>query len=75
MLEIQKVCCFVKAVSALPWIFSNEKMQEIWGKILAGEANKPGNFSRKTLDIVEELDQNDASFFQNLMLFTFSQMI
>ena len=50
---------------------SNEKMQEIWGKILAGEANKPGNFSRKTLDIVEELDQNDASFFQNLMLFTF----
>ena len=50
---------------------SNKKMQEIWGKILAGEANKPGNFSRKTLDIVEELDQNDASFFQNLMLFTF----
>lgn len=50
---------------------SNEKMQEIWGKILAGEANKPGNSSRKTLDIVEELDQNDASFFQNLMLFTF----
>ena len=35
---------------------SNEKMQEIWGKILAGEANKPGNFSRKTLDIVEELN-------------------
>ena len=33
-------------------LVSNEKMQILWAKILAGEANQPGSFSKMTLKIV-----------------------
>lgn len=45
---------------------SNEKIQEIWAKILSEELNRPGSFERRTLDILKNLNQYDASLFQQL---------
>jgi hypothetical protein len=45
---------------------SNEEMQAIWGKILAGEIKKPGSFSLRTLDVLRNLSQEEASVFSQL---------
>ena len=41
-------------------------MQELWAKILAGECNNTGSFSKMTLSVVGELDKNDAILFSSL---------
>ena len=38
-------------------------MQSLWGKVLAGEANQPGAFSRGQVELVSTLDKNDALLF------------
>jgi len=45
-------------------IVSNQDMQILWGRILAGEANSPGMFSRRTLELVSGMDARDAKYFQ-----------
>lgn len=50
-------------------IVSNEQMQILWAKILAGEANKPGSYSKRTINRVSELSQSDAHLFTNLCKF------
>lgn len=45
---------------------SNEEMQMIWGKILAGEVSQPGSFSLRTLSIVKILNQEDALLFKKI---------
>lgn len=45
---------------------SDEDMQELWAKILAGECNNTGSFSKMTLSVVGELDKNDAILFSSL---------
>ena len=52
-------------------IISNEDMQTIWAKILSGEANSPGLFSKHTIDIVSMLSNKDAEMFVNLCKFVF----
>jgi hypothetical protein len=47
-------------------LISDKQMQELWAKILAGEANGPGRFSKKTLNIVASLDKSDAEAFTKL---------
>jgi hypothetical protein len=47
-------------------LVSNEDMQEVWAKILAGEANTAGSFSRKTIDIVGQMGKQDADLFIRL---------
>jgi len=44
---------------------SNEQMQKIWGKILAGEVIQPGSFSIRTLDILRKLTQREAQLFSS----------
>lgn len=51
--------------------FSEQEMQEIWARILAGEANTPGVFSRRTVNFVEDMSQIDAELFSNLCQFCF----
>ncbi len=46
--------------------FENEDMQNLWAKILAGEANQPGSFSRKTINILEDISSKDALIFEQL---------
>ena len=45
---------------------SDSQMQEIWARILAGEANQPGSFSRRTLSVLSDLDKIEAEIFAKL---------
>jgi uncharacterized repeat protein (TIGR03899 family) len=43
---------------------NSDKMQELWGKILAGEISKPGSFSIKALKTIKNMTQKEANVFQ-----------
>lgn len=45
---------------------SNEELQKLWGKVLAGEINCPGVCSLRTMDIIHNMSQNEAEIFNNL---------
>lgn len=51
---------------------SDEEMQQVWVRILAGEANKPGSFSRKTVNVMADLGKADAELFRNLCRFAWA---
>jgi Protein of unknown function (DUF2806) len=39
---------------------SSEDLQQIWGRVLAGEIRQPGSFSKQTLRFIAELDKETA---------------
>ena len=45
---------------------SSEQMQELWGRILAGEIRRPGTFSLRTLDFVRNLRKSEADLISKL---------
>jgi hypothetical protein len=47
-------------------LVSDAEMQKIWSRVLAGEANSPGRFSKRTIDLVASLDKSDAESFARL---------
>ena len=42
---------------------SSEEMRKLWGKILAGEVERPGSTSIRTLTVLKNLTQPDAQLF------------
>lgn len=52
-------------------LISDEDMQLLWAKILSGEANSPGKFSKRTINLLANLDKYDAEIFTQLCGFTF----
>ena len=42
---------------------SNEEMQSLWARLLAGEVAKPGSFSLRTLALVQVMGKDDANIF------------
>jgi uncharacterized protein DUF2806 len=52
-------------------LISDEQMQGLWARILAGEANSPGRFSKRTVNLVGSLDKSDATLFSRLCGFVF----
>jgi len=50
-------------------LISNEEMQTLWSRVLAGEANKPGSFSRRTVNFLADLDRSDCEQFTKLCCF------
>jgi hypothetical protein len=48
---------------------SDNDMQTLWAKVLAGEANSPGFYAKRTLEFMSTMDKNDAILFQNLCSF------
>ena len=50
---------------------NSEKVQDLWARVLAGEIRHPSSFSRTTLRILAELDQQMASLFQEETEFRF----
>ena len=42
---------------------SDETMQNLWAKILAGEIARPSTFSLKTIDVMRNLSKQDAELF------------
>jgi hypothetical protein len=47
-------------------IISDEQMQKLWSGVLAGEANSPGAFSKRTVNLLADLDKRDAELFTRL---------
>ena len=47
-------------------IISDEDMQILWAKILAGESNSPGTYSKRTVNSMASLDKRDAVLFAKL---------
>jgi len=47
-------------------IVSDEEMQSLWSKVLAGEANSPGSYSKRTVNFLGSLDKFDAHIFTSL---------
>ena len=45
---------------------SNEEAQQLYTKVLAGEVERPGHTSIKTLSILRDLDQSTAALFKTL---------
>jgi hypothetical protein len=50
-------------------LISDEEMQNLWAKVLAGEANAPGKYSKRTVNLLAGLDKNDAETFGRLCSF------
>ena len=47
-------------------MIGDPEMQSLWARILAGEANEPGAFSFKTVNVMADLSKQDAETFQTL---------
>lgn len=47
-------------------LISDEEIQNLWSRVLAGEANNPGKYSKRTVDFIGSLDRNDADLFMRL---------
>lgn len=45
---------------------SDESMQKIWGRILAGEIKKPNSYSYRTLENLRNMTQQEAEHFQKI---------
>jgi hypothetical protein len=48
---------------------SNEDMQTVWAKVLAGELVRPGSFSKRTLNFVRLLSMDEANLFTRFCSF------
>ena len=47
-------------------IVSDGDMQKLWSRVLAGEANAPGAFAKRTVNLLADLDKIDAELFTKL---------
>ena len=47
-------------------IVSDDDMQTLWSRVLAGEASSPGFYSKRTVNFLSDMDKNDAELFTNL---------
>ena len=47
-------------------IVSDGEMQALWSRVLAGEANAPGTYSKRTVNFLSDLDKADADLFSKL---------
>ena len=45
---------------------SDPEMAELWAQLLAAEVNNPGRYSRKTVNVLADLEPNDARLFKAL---------
>lgn len=51
-------------------IVSDGDMQTLWSRVLAGEANNPNTYSKRTVNFLSDMDKNDAELFTKLCGFT-----
>lgn len=47
-------------------IISDQEMQDLWARVLSGEANSPGSYSRRTVNLISDLEKKDALLFSRL---------
>jgi hypothetical protein len=53
-------------------IVSDADMQQLWARVLAGEANSPGTFAKRTVNLLADLDRSDAELFTHLCGFNWT---
>lgn len=51
---------------------TTDEMQNLWSRILSGEANKPGSYSKKTVSLLAEIERTDAELFGRLVDFVWT---
>ena len=56
-------------------LISDNEMQELWSGILAGQANNPGSFSKRTVNLVASLDKSDALLFTKFCSFVWANTV
>lgn len=54
---------------------SSEDVQTLWAKVLAGEVERPGSTSIRTLDVLRNLDRATALLFQQLCALSISLVL
>jgi hypothetical protein len=54
-------------------LISDNEMQSLWAKLLAGEANNPGTFSKRTVNFISTLDKSDAQLFTSFCTFCWGE--
>lgn len=47
-------------------LISDHEMQSLWSRVLAGEANSPGAYSKRTINFLSGLDKDEAEWFTRL---------
>lgn len=47
-------------------LVSDADMQRLWSRVLAGEANAPGSYSKRTVNFLSSLDSSEANLFTQL---------
>lgn len=47
-------------------LISDKEMQSLWAKVLAGEANNPSTYSKRTVNFIYSIDKLDAKLFTSL---------
>lgn len=50
-------------------IVSDEEMQGLWARVLAGEANVPGSYSKRTVNFLADFQKGEADLFSRLCNF------
>jgi hypothetical protein len=54
---------------------SSDELQQIWGKVLAGEVKSPGRFSLRTLEFLRNLSQAEAQAIERISPFVISNFL
>jgi hypothetical protein len=49
---------------------SDEELQDLWSQILAGEVNRPGSFSARTINTISVLSKKEALAFKSICTFS-----
>lgn len=53
---------------------SDEEIRKWWAKIMSGESDTPGSFSKKTLSILRDMDKKDTQIFSEFCQFVIHSM-
>ena len=54
---------------------SSETMQRMWGRVLAGEVQRPGTYSMHTLDVLSRLSRRDAKLVEKAASFVIDDFV
>lgn len=53
-------------------LISDDHMQTLWARLLAGEANRAGSFSKRTIDFVSAMGKRDAELFEHICRYSWN---
>lgn len=54
---------------------SDDEMQQVWAKVLAGEIKQPGSYSLRTLNFISQMSKQEAAFIEEMAQFAFEGIV